>query len=198
MSGQREEVECRPQYAVVFREIREALEEAAGDRILVGIDGNCAAGKTTLAQKLQEYFGGTVFHMDDYFLRPVQRTRERLCEPGGNVDYERFREEILVPLCEGKTVAWRPYNCRTGQLGPWRQVTPGRLVIIEGSYSLHPYFGEIYQKKYFMECDAKEQIRRIRQRNGEEQLAVFRERWIPLEEQYFAAFHIREHAVCIR
>ena len=32
--------------------------------------------------------------MDDYFLQPYQRTEERLAEPGGNVDYERFKEEI--------------------------------------------------------------------------------------------------------
>lgn len=51
---------------------------------------------------LREQLNCTVFHIDDYFLRPEQRTETRLAQPGGNVDYERFAEEILNPLKSGK------------------------------------------------------------------------------------------------
>lgn len=50
-------------------------------RGLVAIDGPCASGKTTLANALGGALGLTVFHMDDFFLRPSQRTPERLAEP---------------------------------------------------------------------------------------------------------------------
>ena len=63
---------------------------ATQPRVLVAIDGRCAAGKTTLAASLQAQLECNVFHMDDFFLRPEQRTSERLHQPGGNVDYERF------------------------------------------------------------------------------------------------------------
>ena len=61
-------------------------------QVIVSIDGPCAAGKTTLAGKLSELYDCNVFHMDDFFLRPEQRTPARFAQPGGNVDYERFQE----------------------------------------------------------------------------------------------------------
>ena len=63
---------------------------AAQPRVLVAIDGRCAAGKTTLTASMQARLECNVFHMDDFFLRPEQRTPERLGPPGGNVDYELF------------------------------------------------------------------------------------------------------------
>ena len=69
--------------------------------VMVAIDGKCTSGKTTLASKLAEIYDCNVFHMDDFFLRPEQRTSERFAEIGGNVDYERFQEEVLFPLRSG-------------------------------------------------------------------------------------------------
>ena len=49
------------------------------------IDGNNnASGKTTLAEELREEFSARVFHCDDYFLQPYQRTERRLNETGGS------------------------------------------------------------------------------------------------------------------
>ena len=71
---------------------------AEKDMVIMAIDGKCNSGKTTLASKLAEIYDCNVFHMDDFFLRPEQRTPERFAEVGGNVDYERFWEEVLLPL----------------------------------------------------------------------------------------------------
>ena len=54
--------------------------------VIVAIDGKCTSGKTTLASKLAELYDCNVFHMDDFFLRPEQRTPARFAEVGGNVD----------------------------------------------------------------------------------------------------------------
>ena len=86
---------------------------AAQPHVLVAIDGRCAAGKTTLAASLQAQLECNVFHMDDFFLRPEQRTPERLRQPGGNVDYARFLTEVLRPLYDGQAVTYRPYDCHT-------------------------------------------------------------------------------------
>ena len=67
-------------------------------RLILAIDGCSASGKTTLAQRLAERFSGDVVHMDDFFLPLSLRTPERLAEPGGNVHYERFLEQIVIPL----------------------------------------------------------------------------------------------------
>ena len=45
-----------------------------GKQIIIAIDGNCTAGKTTLAAVLEKEYDCNVFHMDDFFLRPEQRT----------------------------------------------------------------------------------------------------------------------------
>lgn len=61
------------------RAVIERIERVFTERehVFVAIDGPCASGKTTLAALLQRRFDGNVLHMDDFFLRPEQRTPER-------------------------------------------------------------------------------------------------------------------------
>ena len=176
----------------ICRQVERLLQEK--QTVLVAIDGSCTAGKSTLAAALARELDCTLFRMDDFFLRPEQRTPQRLAEPGGNVDYERFREEVLLPLKAGTPVAYRPYDCGTGGLKEPVAVTPKRINIIEGTYSHHPYFGDVYDLKVFTDIEEPEQLENIRARNGEEKLAVFVERWIPKEEAYFQKFRIKEQS----
>ena len=48
----------------------------ANGRAIVAIEGGSASGKTTLASVLENKYKCTVFHMDDFFLRPEQRNKE--------------------------------------------------------------------------------------------------------------------------
>lgn len=162
-------------------------------RIVIAIDGSCTSGKSTLAVALASELDCNLFHMDDYFLRPQQRTAERLSEVGGNVDYERFYREVLKQLKTGSAFAYRPYDCRTGLLAEEKLVTPRRINIIEGSYSHHPYFGNAYDMKVFLEVSADIRNQRIRRRLPLLQ-KKFIEDWIPMEQRYFETFSIREKA----
>ena len=152
--------------------------------VIVAIDGKCTSGKTTLASKLAELYDCNVFHMDDFFLRPEQRTPERFAEVGGNVDYERFHEEVLLPLKSGKAFSYRPFDCKTFTLSAPIIVTPKRLNIIEGTYSHHPYFGNPYDLKILLTVDEETQRRRILDR-PEFLHKRFFEEWIPMENRYF-------------
>ena len=161
-------------------------------RFIIAIDGRCASGKTTLAKKLNEAAGWSVFHMDDFFLRPVQRTAERLNAPGENVDHERFLEEVLLPLADSaEEVCFRPFDCETMSLAEPVSVRAGKICAVEGSYSCHPKLSEYYGLKIFLTIDPEEQMRRIIQRNGDEKAKQFAELWIPLEEKYFSAYDIQ-------
>jgi len=80
----------------------EELAEIVKKHKRIAIDGRCASGKSTLGAFLQKETGGNLIHMDDFFLRPEQRTKERYATPGENVDHERFYEEVLVPLQNGE------------------------------------------------------------------------------------------------
>lgn len=168
---------------ILFSNI-EKLLQTDKQVVLVAIDGQSASGKTTLAQKIQETFDCNVFAMDDFFLRPEQRTEQRLAEIGGNVDYERFYQEVLVPASEKKEVILKPYSCKTQTLLPPVKVSPKRLVIIEGAYSLHPYFKEPYQLKVLCLIKEKLQKERILKRNGALMLERFVSEWIPKENTY--------------
>ena len=160
--------------------------------IIVAIDGRCASGKSTLAQCICEQTGCNLIHMDDFFLRPHQRTAERMNEPGGNIDYERFLDEVLIPLKKGTDFSYRPYCCRTGDFGAPILIDGNKLTLIEGSYSCHPKFADFYDITFFMDVSACEQLKRIECRNGREALEKFRTLWIPLEEKYFNEFNIKE------
>ena len=59
--------------------IRALLDRQA--QVIAAIDGRCGAGKSTLAAQLQAQLSCRVFHMDDFFLRPEQRTAARLAQP---------------------------------------------------------------------------------------------------------------------
>lgn len=100
--------------------------------ILIAIDGRCAAGKTTLAERLRELSNCAVIHIDDFFLRPEQRTEQRYNEPGGNIDYERFSEEVIKPLLKNIPFAYKPYDCKTGGFSQPISVTPNKITIVEG------------------------------------------------------------------
>ena len=161
------------------------------DMVIVAIDGRCTSGKTTLASKLAEIYDCNVFHMDDFFLRPEQRTPERFAEVGGNVDYERFREEVLLPLNSGKAFSYRPFDCSTFTLAPPVVVTPQKLNIIEGTYSNHPYFGNPYNLKILLTVDEETQRQRILERPAFLHKRFFEE-WIPMENRYFVGLELSE------
>ena len=176
---------------IVKKQIDMLLEEK--DFAVVAIDGKCTSGKTTLASKLAEIYDCNVFHMDDFFLRPEQRTPERFAEAGGNVDYERFLDEVLLPLQARHPFSYRPFDCKTFTLSQEVAVPVKKLTIIEGSYSMHPYFGEPYDLKILLTVDTQTQQERILGRPAHLRQR-FLETWIPMENQYLEAFQIADKA----
>lgn len=159
---------------------------------LVALDGPCATGKTTLGGFLSRLYQCPLFHMDDFYLPPERKTAQRLAEPGGNVDAERFFTEVLSPLSRGETVRYRPYRCQSGTLGPELVVPPTPLAVVEGVYSLRPDLEPYYHVKCFLEVPWSTRRARLLNRNGAEGLERFEKLWIPLEDTYFRAFPIRE------
>ncbi len=160
---------------------------------IIAIDGRCCAGKTTLSNQLQKCLECTVFHMDDFFLRPSQRTAERYEKAGENVDHERFFSEILLPLKSGeKTITFSPFDCKKQELSPPVSVNVTPIVIVEGSYSLNPSLWEYYDLRVFLTITPEKQKERILTRNGEQNAKTFLDRWIPLEEKYFLRLNVKD------
>ena len=174
-----------------YKELVQQLEQCLEHNRLViaAIDGPSGSGKTVLAEKLRQQFDANVFHMDDFFLRPEQRTKARLQEPGGNIDYERFKAEVLDWIGSGEPFAYQIYDCAVEQLTDYVHVLPRRLNIVEGVYSMHPALIDSYDIKIYLTVGRNVQLERIRLRSGERMLKRFVEEWIPLEDHYFQTFN---------
>ncbi|MBE6836679.1 MAG: uridine kinase [Ruminococcus sp.] len=171
--------------------IRKRLSEKSP--LIVAIDGRCASGKTTLAQKLREEFQCNTISADHFFLQPHQRTKERLSTAGENIDHERFLSEVLVPLKANKDFYYRPFDCSTGGFGEEIHIKSQPLTIIEGSYCCHHKLREYYDIKLFLTISPEEQKKRIVLRDGAEKAEIFKNKWIPLEEEYFTKCDIKNH-----
>lgn len=186
---------CKARFEPAVKAVDHLIKASSKSVLLIAIDGKCASGKTTLGYYLKSLYDCNLFHMDDFFLQPNQRTEERLQETGGNVDYERFQEEVLKVLLRGEQVRYRPYSCKEQSMQKEISIPGRRLNIIEGSYSLHPYFKDPYDLHIFMDISKEKQIENIRNRNGEKRLIRFIEEWIPKEEAYFTKFAIEKECL---
>ncbi len=161
-------------------------------RAVVAIDGMAGSGKSTLASMLAGLTGGQVIHMDDFFLPPVKRTADRLAEPGGNVDYERFLEEVCPGLESGDAFSYGVFDCSVMEITGKRQIADVPVRIVEGSYAMHPAFGRYAGVSLFLHLSPEEQMKRIIARNGERMAEKFKNIWIPMENRYFRDKHVAE------
>ena len=181
----------------LLAEIARKLDESG--RVTVAIDGKCGSGKTTLASIIGEVFadkGTSTIAMDDFFLPPEKRTPKRYQEPGGNVDYERFYDEVAVKLASTAAFSYNVFDCSQMMINGTKTVADIKTApvrIVEGSYSMRTELRGFYDIKVFTDIDEESQHRRILQRNGAEMLKRFICEWIPLENRYFEAFEIRDN-----
>lgn len=176
--------------------------------LILAIEGKSGAGKTTLAAYLSSIYPTSIIHMDDFYLPSHLRTKQRLAEPGGNIHYERFLEEVHAPLLHFKrpasTLDWnglkqdvwhsndsvlaeyRVFSCSSGSFETIRPIHIRPLIIIEGAYCMRPEFRNLYNLSIFLDITPSLQLERLRNRVGSEALNAFEEKWIPLENRYIA------------
>ena len=170
---------------------------AAGRRLLVTLDGPCASGKTTLAARLADALDAAVVHTDDFVIPHKQKTPERLAVPGGNCDAERLENEVLRPWASGQTVSVRAYDCRADRLRPPVTLPDTGVLILEGSYCNLPALRRYADVRLFMRTPPDTCLSRLEKRESPASLRNFRERWIPLENTYFAAYGLPDEE-CIQ
>lgn len=169
--------------------------------VILAVDGKCGAGKSTLASLLAELYSCDIVHMDDFFLPAMLRTPDRLQEAGGNLHYERFKEQVLPALLALKEerdfsfpVEYQVFDCYTMAFKPQNaSLTAKPLTIVEGSYSMRPEFQAVYDLKVFLDISPKTQKERLLSRNGEEAWRNFEQKWIPMEQRYFDVFEVAQN-----
>ena len=135
---------------------------------------------------------GEIVSADDFFLPFERKTKERMAECGGNIDYERLKTEVIDNLKSEYGFSYGVFSCKTGKIDKSKEILHKKLIIVEGSYSCHDYFGQPYDLKVFLTVNEKIQRERILNRNGEKMLYMFENAWIPMEENYFKGQKIKE------
>ncbi len=179
-------------YQSLFDKIDEMIK--AGGVFTIAIDGMCGSGKTFLSEILAEKYDCNIFHADSFFLQNHQRTEKRLAEIGGNLDFERLKEEILDKIKLSKEFSYRHFSCSTLTLGNETVVLPKRINILEGSYSLNPILDYCFDLKVFLCTSSEKQENRILKRNGKQKLQDYKKFWIPKENAYFEKYAIKENS----
>ena len=130
--------------------------------------------------------------MDDFFLPAELRTPERLSEPGGNIHYERFAQEVLPHIRNG-AFEYYVFNCASMNYSGARKIAASPWRVVEGTYSHYPNFGDYADVRVFSSIGAATQMERIKARNGD-YAKIFADKWIPMEEKYFDAYSIAENS----
>lgn len=192
----------RPAYRIVHKRFLRLLPILQKSALLshnekakiIAIDGRAASGKSTLADDLRLILHAGIVHMDDFFLPPDLRSKERYIEPGGNVHYERFAFEILPNLTDKESFSYTKFDCSIMDYNGTRLVKASEWRVVEGAYSCHPVFGNYADLKVFSDINPEEQMKRLIARNGAEMAERFRTQWIPMEEHYYNYYKIKEHA----
>ncbi len=186
-----------PAHFVPFLPVIFAIDRriSAGERCVLAIDGQCGSGKSTLARLLAKIYDSAVIAMDDFFLPPALRSTERLSESGGNIHYERFEDEILPHIGSGHEFSYTAFDCGIMDYGDAVTVPAAPLIIVEGSYCLHPRFGRYYDLSVYTRCSMDIRLKRLRARcDNDGLMARFENEWIPMETHYCAAFAVDEKA----
>ena len=173
-------------YIGAVGEISRALRDKG--RLLVTIDGPCASGKTTFAQRLSEVFVAPVVHTDDFVVPHAGKTPERLAIPGGNCDAERLVNEAAEPWARGETVRIRKYDCGSDRFLPEETLPDSTVLIIEGCYCNLPALSRYAGVKLFVDAPWEQREQRLMNRESPASMKMFYERWIPLENAYFRAY----------
>ena len=168
--------------------------KAAGynERSVVAIDGNCGSGKTTGVKMIAEALGCSIIQMDDFYLTPAMRTQKRRMEPGGNVNYERFKEEVIPFIKSKDAFSYRKYDAPSNSFVGNIEITCPDLVIVEGAYALRPDLRASYDLSVFSKASYELQIKRLSEREGEF-VEEYKNIWIPLENTYHEFFDLEKN-----
>ena len=153
--------------------------------VLIAVDGHSAAGKSTLARKLQTTLAGVqLVHGDDFYRVMPETERFDLNASEGYrryFDWERLEQQVLSPLAARQEAHYRVYNWATGALGDTKVVQPRGIVIIEGVFSARPELRDYYDAIFLVNTEEKIRAQRQQQR---EDAPAWVSRWDAAERFY--------------
>jgi uridine kinase len=156
--------------------------------LLVAIDRQSAAGKSTLARYIQQQIPNTVIvHADDFYCVMDEHKRAALDAKGGYLTYYDWQrlEAQLLPFAQGRSARYQRYNWGENRLGEWTVVPAEGVIVVEGLYTLRPELRAYYHVKLWVETSFPTRMGRQGERTDPWEWV---ERWEAAE-----VFYVQQH-----
>jgi uridine kinase len=189
-------------------EVVEAIRVAGAGRtrpLVVALDGASGSGKSMLAACVASRSDAAVIPVDDFFAADIPEeawarfsVEERLRYV---FDWQRVREDAIVPLLEGKPARWYAFDFAGGvradgtygmQAEPV-EVPPAGVILLDGAYSAGPALDDLVDVTVLVDVPAAVRHARLAAREEATFLAEWHRRWDPVEAYYFT--HVRPRAL---
>lgn len=165
--------------------------------VLVGVDGQGGAGKSTFARSVVGSLGGAVVVEGDDFYRDMDDDARASLDPAAGVeqyfDWQRLRREVLEPVRRGEgTLRYQRYDWADAAMGAWVELPMPEVVVVEGVYALRPQLLDLVDVAVWVEASEETRLRRQAERgeNADEWIA----RWVAAEDHYVATCDPRSRA----
>lgn len=153
----------------------------------MAVDGHSGAGKSTFAAALAARIVATLVPGDDFYRVMDDEVRARLSAHEGigrYFDWERMRDEVLVPLLAGRDARYRLFDWDSGLLAETPITLPrAPLVVLDGVYTSRPELARFLHLSVLVEAPAD--VRRKRQVTRGDSPDWLR-RWEEAERLFFA------------
>lgn len=163
-----------------LEQIKERVSDLLSQKqpVLLAVDGYGGAGKSTFAAKLQaEFPSSIVIGLDDFAVS------EQIL-----ADRQRFLEQVLVPLSQGKQAKYQKFNWQKQMLDEWVTVEPEGLVILEGVSLLADDFNSHYDLRVWIDTPHEVASQRGMDRDKNvykvDHNDLWNRIWIPREKEY--------------
>jgi molybdopterin-guanine dinucleotide biosynthesis protein A/uridine kinase len=182
------------QFSAAVSSILDLVAESAKttDRpVVIAIDGPSCSGKSILAAAVALRSGAAVLEGDDFYRDTLPRLtatqREAMSDAAvvdAVIDWERLREEGLLPLRAGHQATFQPYDwdANDGRLAPAKTVAATTLIIVEGVYAARPELTELVDIAVYLGVDPQTRAERYAAREDDPEWVRFWERG---ESHYF-------------
>ncbi len=173
------------------------IESGHRDPVLVAIEGPGGAGKTTLAEAIQNGSKDVVVIHHDDFYRPMDEMERRALSPQEGYeryfDWQRLLRQLLLPLRRGEIAQYQIYDWMTGDVGKeWVYVYPRGIILVEGVYTMRPELFPYYDFTIFVDTDEKTRYKRVVERDGEGFFWI--RKWMEAENWYLEHWNPRDRA----
>lgn len=163
---------------------------------LIAIDGAGGAGKSTLAHELASLTSqAKVVPMDDFY-RPATDTVRLSVSPASGYqhyfDWQRLRDQVLVPLSTGSEATYQRYDWGMAKLNEYHTIHPTGIVIVEGVYTMREDLRSFYDLTVFVDAPRPLRLRRMVSRAANDRAMI--QKWMAAEDYYVTKEDPANHA----